>query len=243
MVAAAGRDQHRREETADGAERRQAARILQHGERAARDRQHDQQREGEDRRDQFVQAERGESRQVQDAQAAALEAERIHALAVAQPPADREQHGGDGGDREQAELDRKDEQLPVHRVLQQEGDAEERDDDAELDRDVAGREPVAQETECRFDRASVAPAASGSAALLPESGLGAGAAAGGTGARTVAGAGMGLGAAGAGDVGAAGLAGASAARAAMEGRAMARARSASSRSFTRRRKRMTEASR
>ena len=141
MTAGAGRNQDRREETAGSAECREAASVLQDRQRAGGDREDEQQRERKARRDQRVEPQRREDRQVQDADAAALQAQGVDAVPVTQPPTDNEQRDGCCSHQHQAQFDGKHQQPAIDRVLQQEGHAEERDDDPDLDRDVAGGEP------------------------------------------------------------------------------------------------------
>ena len=149
VIAGAGGDEHRREEAANRAEHRKAAGILQHGECPTGDGQRNQQRKCEHRRNQFVETERREGRQVQDAEPTTLQAERVDPKARPQPPAGHQQCHGDGSGRQQAPFDREANQPLIDGVLQQEGDAEERDDHADLHRHIAGGQPLARETPCR----------------------------------------------------------------------------------------------
>src|SRR5690606_20521784 len=96
-----------------------------------------------------------------DCNPAALNAERVGAMPVPEPPADRKQPDAEKRDEGEPQLDRNDHPVAVHDFLHEKADAEYGEYYADLDRHVAGREPLSYEIECALDRSGGAGWASG----------------------------------------------------------------------------------
>ena len=135
MVAAARRHQQGHGKAADDAEDGQPDGVLQHGQQTRERRQHEQHGKRQAGRDQLIQAEGAKRHQHQDRQRRALQRQADAGAAEADAPGPGQQ--GDIGQRDagQAQLDGQ-RDLRRH-VLEQEADAEEEDQQAQLGNQVA----------------------------------------------------------------------------------------------------------
>ena len=142
VVGAAGRDQHGREIAAEEAEHRQPHVPLQHRQQRRTGHQHDDQGEGEHRRQQAVQLVGREHRQQQHAERTALQAQPERGFLFALSPAERQAGQRGDGDDDQPRFDRESE-IPLHRrIAQRCRDTGEQDQHADLHRHIAFGEPA-----------------------------------------------------------------------------------------------------
>ena len=148
VVAAAGRDEHRRGEAFGHRDEREPRCVLRNGEQRTEHRDRGHEDEGERGRQQRMQLDRGERGQIEDPDSGALKNEAValpagRVGAFAKAPAEAEQKGADERHAGVAKLDRHADALG--RVAQQEREAEEEDQHADLDDRVAAEDPAAHE--------------------------------------------------------------------------------------------------
>jgi hypothetical protein len=135
VAAATGGGEDRREEAAAHRDDRERERVLRHGERRRRRRHAHQQDEGERPGQHVEQTIRGEDDEVEDGDAAALQDERVARARLAQPPAESKHHQRAERHRGEAQLDRNMDALVE--ILDEERDADEQHQDADLRHHVA----------------------------------------------------------------------------------------------------------
>jgi hypothetical protein len=138
VAAAAARGEDRREEAAAGADDGERHRVLPDREDGGEHRDRREQEEGAPGRQEVPEPQRAEGREVEDRHAGALQSERVAATALAQPPADDEQRDAAGRHRARAAPP---EACVVRGVLEQEGEADEEDQQADSRDGVAAGEP------------------------------------------------------------------------------------------------------
>src|SRR3990172_7117937 len=128
----------RSEEAADGRERRERERVLGHREHRRERHEQEEKGEGHRSRDQRIEAEGGEDGEIEDADASSLKSEPETRTRGSRSPAeDQKRYASERGTRE-PELDGKERALD--RVLQEEGDAEEKDHHSHGDDEAWPRE-------------------------------------------------------------------------------------------------------
>ena len=137
MVAAASRHEQGHGKTADDAEDGQPDGVLQHGQQAGKHRQHEQHGKRQARRDQFIQAEGAKRHQHQYRQRRALQRQADARAFEPDAPGPGQQRDVGQRDAGQAQLDGHGD-LRRH-ILEQETDAEEEDQQAQLGNQVAGK--------------------------------------------------------------------------------------------------------
>ncbi len=135
MIAAAGGEQHRREEAASCAKQGQRAGILQQGQGRGGGHQTKQQGKGQRRGQQMIQLEGGEDSQIHDADAAALRQQGETGPRLPLEPAKAEQSQSAQGHAEQAQFNGN--HVAVSSVFEQEGHAEEEHQQADAEHHIA----------------------------------------------------------------------------------------------------------
>ena len=141
-AAAPGRQQQWRKIPAEARQHGQAQGLLQHRQPDARRADHHQQRKSQRHRQHLPEPEGAKYRQVKHPGRPALEDQRIDPLPVPQPPPNRQQNNGKQRRCHEAQLKR--EQGMFDGIAQQEREAEEEQQNAQLRQRIALHEPARQ---------------------------------------------------------------------------------------------------
>ena len=141
-AAAPGRQQQRRKVAAEARQHGKAQRLLQHRQPDARRADHHQQRKSQHHRQHLPEPEGAKHRQVKHPGRPALEDQRIDPLPVPQSPPNRQQNNGKQRRCHEAQLKR--EQGMFDGIAQQEREAKEEQQNAQLRQLIALHEPARQ---------------------------------------------------------------------------------------------------
>ena len=141
MAALPGRQQHRHREAASKRRHGKCARVLQQRQRTAQRTHHDHQPEGQQRRQQAIQAEGREHGEVEHGHTTTLQRQRKTRLGQAPAEAHGQQGHARGANGGQPQLHR--EQAGHGRITRQEGQADEQNHQPDPHDGVAAQQPVA----------------------------------------------------------------------------------------------------